>query len=171
MVVENLAGRLPYVIGRITTLYGPGQDLQKNQGLVSKLCLQAVKQQPISVFAPLDTIRDYLFASDAASQAISFMDAAAASGETVARVRNLVNGSTLSIGALSSLVRHVSHRRAGELHVVPAHTGAHVHDLRVRSQYGHEIAGLDRMPIAAGVRRVYEDVLFRYVQGRQGLGQ
>ncbi|GAB2552352.1 hypothetical protein GCM10027033_06870 [Leucobacter ruminantium] len=128
--------------------------------------MQAVKQQPISVFAPLDTIRDYLFASDAARQAMAFLDAAIASGETATRVRDLANGSTLSIGALSSLVRHVSHRRAGELHVVPVHTGAHVLDLRVRSQYGYEITGLDRVPIAAGVRRVYEDVLFRYVHGR-----
>ena len=164
-VSRFLEGRIPHVIGRITTLYGTGQNLHKGQGLVSKLCMQAVTQQPIQVYVPLDTLRDYLFAPDAAQLAIAFTDVAAASGSTSTRVRNLSCGMALTIGALTALVRHVSHRRAGELHIVPNTAGAHVRVLRVLTNFQHEVPGISRESVPAAIRTVFEDVFTRYVQG------
>lgn len=53
------------LIGRFSNLYGPGQKLAKPQGLVSHVGRSALRRQPVSIYVPLDTIRDYLFSEDA----------------------------------------------------------------------------------------------------------
>ena len=65
----DLAG-VDVVIGRFSNLYGPGQDLSKPQGLVSHVGNAALRREPISIYVPLDTIRDYLYAADAARMVV-----------------------------------------------------------------------------------------------------
>ena len=54
------------VVGRFANLYGPGQNLSKPQGLISHLCRGYLMASPVSIYVPMDTLRDYLFVSDAA---------------------------------------------------------------------------------------------------------
>ncbi len=67
-LVTNFANRsdITTVIGRISNLYGPGQNLGKLQGLISHLILAALTKKTMNVFVPLDTIRDFVFVNDAA---------------------------------------------------------------------------------------------------------
>lgn len=58
-------------IGRISNLYGPGQNLAKPQGLISHISRCLIWQQPIHVYVPLDTIRDYIYVDDCARQIVS----------------------------------------------------------------------------------------------------
>ena len=58
---------VPTVVGRLTNVYGPGQDLGKAQGLVSQLAKASILRKPISLYVSLDTIRDYIFVDDAAA--------------------------------------------------------------------------------------------------------
>ncbi len=53
------------LVGRLSNLYGPGQNLSKPQGLIAHVGRAALRREPISIYVPLDTIRDYLFAADA----------------------------------------------------------------------------------------------------------
>jgi UDP-glucose 4-epimerase len=68
---EDLLARLAHaaeidvLIGRFSNLYGPGQSLSKPQGLISHVGRAALRREPIAIYVPLDTIRDYLFAEDA----------------------------------------------------------------------------------------------------------
>jgi UDP-glucose 4-epimerase len=62
------------LVGRLSNLYGPGQDLAKPQGLVSHLTRSLLKGQPAHVFVPLDTIRDYLYVGDAAEAVVRAME-------------------------------------------------------------------------------------------------
>jgi len=48
------------MVGRMSNLYGPGQNLKKVQGLISQMCLRVLTRQPLVLYVPLDTIRDYL---------------------------------------------------------------------------------------------------------------
>lgn len=59
------ACRVGALVGRLSNLYGPGQRLDKPQGLISHVGRAALRREPISIYVPLDTIRDYLFADDA----------------------------------------------------------------------------------------------------------
>lgn len=58
------------LIGRFSNLYGPGQDLTKPQGLVAHIGQAALRREAISIYVPLDTIRDYLFAADAGQMVV-----------------------------------------------------------------------------------------------------
>src|SRR4030095_13931464 len=62
------------LVGRLSNLYGPGQDLAKPQGLVSHLTRSLLRGQPAHVFVPLDTIRDYLYVGDAAEAVVRAME-------------------------------------------------------------------------------------------------
>jgi UDP-glucose 4-epimerase len=61
------------LIGRITNLYGPGQDMTKNQGLVSQLCRSNLTKKPLNIFVPLQTTRNYLYVDDASAMIAEFM--------------------------------------------------------------------------------------------------
>jgi len=54
------------IVARITNLYGPRQDLGKGQGLVSRVCSAILRREPVPVFVSLGTVRNYVYASDAA---------------------------------------------------------------------------------------------------------
>ena len=61
------------LIGRITNLYGPGQDMTKSQGLISQLCKSSLTKQPLNIFVPLQTARNYLYVDDASAMITEFM--------------------------------------------------------------------------------------------------
>lgn len=62
------------LIGRISNLYGPGQNLSKPQGIISQLCRAHLTGQPISIYVSMDTIRDYIFVDDCAAMALDALD-------------------------------------------------------------------------------------------------
>lgn len=61
-------------IGRITNLYGPGQDMTKSQGLISQLCKSNLSRQPLNIFVPLQTARNYLYVDDASAMIAEFVE-------------------------------------------------------------------------------------------------
>lgn len=59
------------VIARISTLYGPGQASGKQQGLLAHIARSVLRNQPIQIYVPYDTIRDYINADDAANAIVA----------------------------------------------------------------------------------------------------
>lgn len=72
--VSTVAG-VGLLVARFSTLYGPGQALGKQQGLLSHIARCALRHQPVEIFVPLDTSRDYLFTDDAACDFIGSLRA------------------------------------------------------------------------------------------------
>lgn len=68
MLISFLLGltSVNLLLARFSTLYGPGQSSGKQQGLLSHIARCALRHQPIEIFVPLDTLRDYIFSDDAA---------------------------------------------------------------------------------------------------------
>lgn len=58
------------LVARFSTLYGAGQAAGKQQGLLTHIARSVVRNQPIQIYVPFDTIRDYLCATDAATQMV-----------------------------------------------------------------------------------------------------
>src|SRR5258706_11384893 len=71
-LVRSFADRAPTqvtsLIARISTLYGPGQSAEKPQGLISHMARQIIRNLPIQIYVPLDTIRDYITVNDASTK-------------------------------------------------------------------------------------------------------
>lgn len=59
--------------GRVVSIYGPNQNLQKPQGLISRLCLDTLRHESTDIFVPLGTTRNYLFVTDAAEMIAQYI--------------------------------------------------------------------------------------------------
>ena len=156
IAAERLQGVCPVIIGRISNLYGPGQNLEKLQGLISRLALAAVTQQPINIFVSLDTIRDYIAVGDAAD---AILDARPLD-DTSATTLLIASGQPTTIGTLIRTMNEIAKRR------VPVALGQHesasrqVLDLRLEPSPGvHSSTSLP-----AGAKAVYLDILERMQQ-------
>lgn len=60
-----------FLIGRLSNLYGTRQNPGKPQGLISRLSRSIIRRQPLHLYVPLDTVRDYLHADDCARQILT----------------------------------------------------------------------------------------------------
>ncbi|SFK55611.1 NAD(P)-dependent oxidoreductase [Cellulomonas sp. KH9] len=157
--VARLVPRVPVLVGRIANLYGPGQDLGKNQGLVSALCRSHVLREPVGVYVSLDTLRDYLYVDDAGSLVVDAHARLAASGDVTAPVvKILASHQAASIAHLLGLSRRVL---GGPVLVRMASSDLsrqQSRDLRLRSVVWPELDHRPLTTLATGIHRTAEDV-------------
>lgn len=151
---EFLTGKSPVVIGRLGNVYGPGQNLDKMQGLISRLALAAVTKRPIRLFAPMETLRDYLFVEDAARAILASLDEAVLQGRS-RTLHVLATGHSTSIARVLRTVGEVAKRRVpvgfGD---IGRNAGPQPLDLRLAPSF--QLARIT--PLPEGVSKVYEDV-------------
>lgn len=166
-VVSRLAAYtgVRVVLGRLANVYGPGQTLGKPQGLLSQLCLADATGQPLPVFVSMDTIRDYLYAGDAARMVVRSL--ALARREPAGRVvtKVLASGRPVTVGHLVAEARRVFHRPLRTIPVGGAGRGQ-VLDLRLGSRVWPELDALAATPLPAGLARTSADVRARVTSGR-----
>lgn len=165
LVKEALGSYFPVVIGRLSNLYGPGQNLSKLQGLVSRLALAAITRKPISIFVPLSTLRDYIYVDDAARVVLAWLDEAHARRDLSPRTVIIASGNPMSVGSMLSLTESVARTR------IPAALGPHdsasaqAPDLRlVPTPVPFQQPSI-ATPMPVGIRNVYLDILSRFQRG------
>jgi UDP-glucose 4-epimerase len=124
------------VIGRISNLYGPGQNLAKPQGLISQLCRANLTRQPISLYVPSDTVRDYLYAPDCGDLVADLVvrarqESSVGNGQPTTKI--LASHSGVTIGALLNELRRVCKRSTKVVHGWSPAARFQARDLRFRS--------------------------------------
>ncbi len=119
------------LVGRLANLYGPGQDLDKPQGLISQLCQAQLTRQPLNVYVPLDTMRDYLFVDDAAAMTVAGLGAVTDSGRRALKV--LASERSTTVGAVLGDLHRVTRRRPPVVLGVSPRSRYQVRDIRLRS--------------------------------------
>lgn len=137
------------LVGRLANLYGPGQDIDKPQGLVSQLCRAQLTRQPLSVYVSLDTMRDYLFVDDAAAMAVAGLGAVTERGSRALKV--LASERSTTIGALLGDLHRITRRRPPVVLGTSASARFQVRDLRLRSVAWPRTSSLARTPMVAGI--------------------
>lgn len=155
------------LIGRIANIYGPGQDLSKPQGLVTRLCLTHLVGDPVPVYVSLDTMRDYIYVEDCAAMIASGLaglrDRLASMDDRVL-VKVMASGQSTTLATMIGESNRVFHRRA-RMSVISAPTTGQVRDLRLRSVEWPELQRHNRTTLPAGFRRTAEDVARAVVAG------
>lgn len=143
------------LIGRITNIYGAGQDLRKAQGLISALVRSNLTGQPVSLYVPLDTLRDYVYEDDCAAVIDRGMVRVASErpGTTVIKIIGTMRA--VSIGALLSELTRLR-RRKGPVVLGGGDARGQALDLRVRSEVWVDLDGLVRTTLPEGLSRVYQ---------------
>jgi len=95
-------------LGRLSTLYGPGQSFGKQQGLIAHIARSMIRNRPIQIYVPLDTIRDYIAADDAAASMIAAMRAKTREPRIVTKIVASERPVTIAeiISAFRRIARH-----------------------------------------------------------------
>ena len=153
-----LGGVTTMIISRVSNLYGPGQNLTKVQGLISHLAKAAITRQPVNIFVPLGTTRDYIYSDDAARAILQATDAPPP--EPITRMEILASGRGTTISQLIRVMNDVTKKK------VPVALGSHASakaqapDLRMIPSM--DLPVLTTLP--AGVKAVHDDLLHRSQQ-------
>ena len=163
---EQACAQLPHqgittTITRVSNLYGPGQDLRKLQGVVSRLCWAGISKDEVNIFVPLDTLRDYIYVDDAAARILHWSRPESSEPNYEPTVRVVASGQPMGLGHVINTVQDILHMR------IPVSFGTHetasfqAQDIRLTPDTDATIASLPITPFPAGVRRVFEDLLQR----------
>lgn len=162
---ELLGPKIPVVLARFANLYGIGQRLDKTQGLISTLVKAAFTRETVNIFVPFDTLRDYIFADDAARLALHWAHVAADQEQSGAVVRVIASGEPNSIGSVIAVVSDVTRIR------IPVASGTHAsaivqaRDLRLQPDQDDYTLKMQRTSLPVGVKTIALDLLNRLQQG------
>lgn len=157
LATELLDGICPLVIGRVSNLYGPGQNLAKLQGLISQLALAAITHQPINIFVPLDTVRDYVYVDDAADAAVRLMEEAVATQPHGAAIRIIASGEGTTIAHLLRTAQDISRKRVPI--ALGSHPSARVQTLDLRFVPSDSGGLRPRTPLPVGMKCVFDGIM------------
>lgn len=156
------------LVGRLSNLYGPGQHLEKPQGLISHMSRCLIFGVPVRIYVPLDTIRDYLFAEDAAMRITAGMARlgreASGGGQHVTKVYS--SGNETTVAGLIRIFRQIAKRQfrvISGLNPVRAQQPAR---LQFRSTIWSDEPTLPRTELLDGVNRLHRHQFALFQAGR-----
>ena len=152
---------LGVLIARTANLYGPGQDLGKLQGLISRLALSSITREPLTMFVPLDTLRDYIYADDAAAIALHWLSKQAAD---ITTIRVIASGEPTSLGRLIGLMSDITRTRIPVAYGIHASSAMQSPDLRLAPDADEHTRSRTRTALPEGMKMVYLDLLQRHQQ-------
>ncbi|MER6067908.1 NAD-dependent epimerase/dehydratase family protein [Streptomyces sp. NPDC001817] len=157
--------QLPTVSGRITNLYGPGQNLGKNQGLVSAIIKAQLTGEPLPLRAALETTRDYIYARDCARMIVTAMETVRSRtrGTDPHVCKIFSSGRPLRIDELLKVAERIFDQPVPVVHE-PVAGGANV-DLSVASRVWADLGSSPFLSIEEGMRAVRSDLRYRLELG------
>jgi UDP-glucose 4-epimerase len=154
------------LIARFSNLYGPGQRLEKPQGLISHMSRCLIHGAPVHVYVSLDTIRDYLFAEDAGRRLLSGLSelvrGAPSAGWHVTKL--YASEREISIAGLLGVFRQIARRKLRVVSGLHPASTLQPRRLQFRSQIWTEDAG-PQVQLIEGVSRVYHHQLAVFRKG------
>lgn len=152
-------------VGRISNLYGPGQDMAKAQGLISVITNSYVTGDPVSLYVSLDTLRDYIYEDDCARVIVAAMRRLGGEPAGTSVVKIIGAMSAVSIGALLGEAARLRRQRS-RITLASGRSGGQASDLRVRSLVWSDLDALVSTTLPEGLDRVYRARLMAQGVGR-----
>lgn len=156
------------LVGRLSNLYGPGQHLDKPQGLISHMSRCMIFSVPVRIYVSLDTTRDYLFAEDAAARIVAGMarlgGEAGVSGQHVTKIYS--SGSETTVAGLIGVFRQIAKRQlriVTGLNPVRSQQPMRIH---LRSAVWSDEPSWPRTELFDGVNRVHRHQIALFQTGR-----
>jgi UDP-glucose 4-epimerase len=147
------------VVGRISNLYGANQDFSKNQGLISTICYSILRRQPINLFVPLETSRNYVYVADASRIIVEAVKIALAdAGSTNKFIKLVVADENLTVGNIISIAKTVFRVRP----LITASSNAKINkqpqSINFKSVALVEADSFCKTRISVGLKRVMADL-------------
>ena len=149
------------IIGRLVSIYGPDQNLQKPQGLISQLCNNAIRKKPTEIYVPLGTTRNYLFSEDAANmivQSIRFGHESIANDESYSTVKIFCNHQSVSISTICKSLSVITNKRTLISTRLLDGVAKYPEHFHIRSVTSPDLDAYCQTTLIAGMGRILRDV-------------
>lgn len=148
------------LLARLSTIYGPGQALGKQQGLIAMIARKMLRNQIIHIYVPFDTLRDYIAVDDASAMMIRTSNAMPDGGGQHLRI--IAAGQPTSIAQIIQTFRRVA-RHPPKI-ALSSHTLSHLYakQLNFQSDYADITRNDIQTSLSVGIARVYEHERRRY---------
>jgi UDP-glucose 4-epimerase len=121
--------------------------------LINRLCTAAASREALQIFVPLDTVRDYIYVTDAAQLLLLEIDA------DLPSISLIGSGENSSVGTVISTVSHIARRKVpitlARLAISPLQTT----DLRMHPSWLDRGLQFNPMPLAQGVKLLFDSLV------------
>lgn len=119
------------LVARISTLYGAGQATQKSQGLLTHIARSIIRNRPIQIYVPFDTIRDYIAAPDVAARLVLILRQEG--GQPGYQMRLVASEDPTTIAAIVATFKRVSRHTPRVVTSVSRSTALYTRRVQFRS--------------------------------------
>ncbi len=147
------------LVGRISNVYGARQDLAKNQGLISTICFSVLRRQPLNLFVPLETSRNYIYVEDAAKCIVAHTQKIAMTGNnSTFAVKLVVAQENLTIGSILNIAKSVLRTRPLVTVSTNKHGSSQPQSLVFKSVVDTELDNKSTTGFSVGMKKVMTDL-------------
>ena len=140
------------LLARLSTLYGPGQAFGKQQGLIAHIARSILRKRPIQIYVPLDTVRDYIAADDAAASIVAGLRARNEGPRVCTKI--VASEQPASIAEIVSVFRRVVRRAPLLVTSVGRLTGVYPRRVQFRSVAAPHSARMPKTSLLVGIANV-----------------
>jgi UDP-glucose 4-epimerase len=106
-LLRETAGSVPGVVLRLSNVYGPGQRVDKSQGVLAHWLAAVAAGEPVGVIGDPDTTRDYVYIDDVVDCLLRAAARPSTPDHAEPMVLNVASGVSTSLGDLLSIVELV----------------------------------------------------------------
>lgn len=152
------------LLARLSTIYGPGQSLGKQQGLLAHIARCILRNQPIQIYVPLDTIRDYINADDAAASMVAALHAV--SGYPGVFTKIIASEQPTTIAEIISIFKRIARRAPRIVTSAGKLTGIYSRRIQFQSVVTPKCAELLKTSLLVGIANVMAAERALYVSAR-----
>lgn len=147
---------------RISTLYGAGQSFGKKQGLLTHIARCIMRNKPIQIFVPFDTIRDYITATDAAARMILALRQP--HGATRYAIQVVASENPTTIAEILATFKRVSRRTPRVVTSVNQHALLYSRRVQFRSTALHEPHDWPSTSLIVGIGQLLQAERLQFAQ-------
>jgi len=153
------------LIARISTVYGPGADDSNGYGLINKICRSIVRHEPIDVYVPLETSRNYVYSSDVGEIICRFLFNVFERSDIVS-IRNVVSPVSTSVAMVLAECEKICKKRIAYVTRIDSRKTAYGKRFDITSLHLDEIELYEYLPVSSGIQRTLQSTVFDLQKSR-----
>jgi UDP-glucose 4-epimerase len=154
---------VPVLIGRVSNLYGQGQNLSKPQGFISQLLRSMLVRRPFRLGVSGDTERDFIHVDDAAARIHGWLSMTDESGVTS---KLIAAGQSHTLLRVASVVRSVTRIQPKIMYAAMAGSLLQPRHLRFVSAVRTDLdAVAPSRPLEVGIAQTWQAMLQGFANG------
>lgn len=140
------------LLARISTLYGPGQATGKQQGLLAHIARCILRNQPIQIYVPFDTVRDYIAADDVAAAMVDVLRKTSEEPGVLTKI--IAAEQPTTIAEIISIFKRIARRSPRVVTSVSRLSSIYSRRVQFRSTAALECTPKSRISLLVGIAQV-----------------